>query len=293
MRKSNRSLRSLFFLLPLLCLPLWGDIDTRDGQTIGSGGVDTIDGIATSSLSKIDGQTIAGGFTYYSVNFDGGADYLTRGAALTGAADGKEGTFSVWYKANADGAGQNWLDTTSSRFFILKDTSDRINVIARNSSGTTILDSRNATSDLLEVADGWVHVLISWNLATGDVDIRMNDVSDIYTATSTNDTIDYATTPTEWVIGKNISGGYNYINGYIAEYWFDDTYFDLDTESNRRKFYGADGKPVDLGSDGSTPTGAAPLIYLRNEVPDWETNLGSGGGFTENGTLNDGGAEIP
>lgn len=39
MRKSNRSLRSLFcFLLPFLCLSLTGDINKRDGFTIASAG---------------------------------------------------------------------------------------------------------------------------------------------------------------------------------------------------------------------------------------------------------------
>jgi hypothetical protein len=45
------------------------------------------------------------------------------------------------------------------------------------------------------------------------------------------------------------------------------------------------GAPVSLGADGSTPTGTAPIIFLSGATSSWETNKGSGGGFTENGGL--------
>jgi len=62
-------------------------------------------------------------------------------------------------------------------------------------------------------------------------------------------------------------------------------FVDLSIEANRRKFIDAIGKPVDLGVDGSTPTGTAPLIFLSGTTIDWHTNKGSGGGFTEVGAL--------
>jgi len=46
-------------------------------------------------------------------------------------------------------------------------------------------------------------------------------------------------------------------------------------------------KPVDLGSDGSTPTGTAPIMYFsrRNGASTWGDNKGSGGTFTQSGTF--------
>lgn len=62
-RKFSSILLALF-----LPLALWGQIDTRDGQAIGAGGVDTVDGVATSTLSKIDGQTVAAGGPSYLID---------------------------------------------------------------------------------------------------------------------------------------------------------------------------------------------------------------------------------
>ena len=55
---------------------------------------------------------------------------------------------------------------------------------------------------------------------------------------------------------------------------------DFTTTSNRRKFIDASGNPEDLGSDGSTPTGTAPEIYLA----DGKTQTGETASFSENGT---------
>ena len=64
-------------------------------------------------------------------------------------------------------------------------------------------------------------------------------------------------------------------------------YLDISVENNRRKFIDADGFPVDLGSDGSTPTGIAAIMFFSGATVSWHTNDGSGGGFTENGALTD------
>jgi hypothetical protein len=49
------------------------------------------------------------------------------------------------------------------------------------------------------------------------------------------------------------------------------------------------GKPVDLGADGSEPTGTAPAIFLRRApaaaAATFATNLGTGGNFSIEGTL--------
>jgi hypothetical protein len=68
----------------------------------------------------------------------------------------------------------------------------------------------------------------------------------------------------------------------MAEIWFNDTFFNISTQSNRRKFITAEKLPVDLGDDGSTPISAVPLIYLK--AGD-EVNSGDGGNFTVNGAL--------
>ena len=44
--------------------------------------------------------------------------------------------------------------------------------------------------------------------------------------------------------------------------------------------------PVDCGSDGTTPTGTAPAIYMRNDINAYGTNAGTGGNFDTNGAQN-------
>jgi hypothetical protein len=80
------------------------------------------------------------------------------------------------------------------------------------------------------------------------------------------------------------------LNGCLAEFWLaPGTYLDLTTAANIALFRGADGKPVDLGADGSLPTGSAPLIYLSCRPGDaasaFATNRGTGGDFTITGSL--------
>lgn len=58
-------------------------------------------------------------------------------------------------------------------------------------------------------------------------------------------------------------------------------------EVTRRKFISAAGKPVDLGADGSTPTGTAPAIFFSGDAAAFVTNRGTGGAFTLTGSLTD------
>lgn len=87
-----------------------------------------------------------------------------------------------------------------------------------------------------------------------------------------------------------------YVGGYdgagikmdVADFWCAPSQFiDFTIEANRRKFIDAAGKPVDLGADGSTPTGTAPAIFFSGDHATFGTNKGTGGSFTLTGTLTD------
>lgn len=68
----------------------------------------------------------------------------------------------------------------------------------------------------------------------------------------------------------------------LAEFYLTNEYLDISVTANRRKFISAAGAPVDLGSDGSTPTGTQPLVYLSGTAAYWNLglNFGSSGSFT-------------
>lgn len=56
-------------------------------------------------------------------------------------------------------------------------------------------------------------------------------------------------------------------------------WLDLTNAANVAKFI-ADGKPVSLGADGSTPTGSAPTVFLTGNAATFGTNAGTGGTVT-------------
>jgi hypothetical protein len=134
----------------------------------------------------------------------------------------------------------------------------------------------------------WHHVLISVDTSnTSNRHVYFDDSSmggswDIYTVDSI---IDYTV---QLNIGRRGVNNTRYLKGYLADVWIDfDNYIDFSVEANRRKFISAAGLPVNLGSDGSLPTGSAPEVFLSGPAADWHTNKGTGGGFSEVGELTD------
>lgn len=72
----------------------------------------------------------------------------------------------------------------------------------------------------------------------------------------------------------------------VANPWFAPGQFiDFSVLGNRRKFVDGSGKPVDLGTDGSIPTGTAPAIFFSGNASSFAINKGTGGAFTLTGAL--------
>jgi hypothetical protein len=223
---------------------------------------------------------------FVAPHFDAAA-YLKRGAGLTGAVDGKQLTFSLWVRRESAPAsavlfaGVTALNGATYRVQVILDiTTNKLHVQARNAAGTVILDVSSSALSLSRMH----HVIGSFDLTnTGKRWLYVDDVSDLATVTTyTNDTIDL--TVADWGIAAYPSGGTS-LTGDLGDVWVSLAYLDLSIEANRRKFTTALPQPVDPGEDGSMPTGAAPLIYLGQSIDDFETNLGTGGGFTLAGTI--------
>jgi len=75
----------------------------------------------------------------------------------------------------------------------------------------------------------------------------------------------------------------------FAEIWlFPGVYLDPTVPTNLAKFLNGSGNPVDLGTDGSTPTGSIPPLYLSQRTltaNDFAINHGNGGALVLTGTL--------
>lgn len=235
----------------------------------------------------------SGSLTCDAADFDGTNDYLTR-ANLTGIADSKVGTLSIWVRRDQA--------TNAETFFTITNPSTTVNalqlfVLSSGSSSATQLRLRMTdTNDViinctasggLAATATWYHVLYSWDLATSVHRVYINDVERLGTASgSANFAVDYDAANTVRVGADQFAAKFD---GCVAEVYFTTEFIDVSVEENRRKFIGADGKPVDLGATGETPTGTAALVYLHLDDGETATNLainrGTGGNFTVTGAL--------
>jgi hypothetical protein len=220
-------------------------------------------------------------YTPEAVHFDGVNDYL-RSLTFSGT-DSKQLTGSMWVRFEGDAvAGQALIRDNASRINIFRHASEYLWFSINDGSGNDALDLNTSALDTK-----WHHVLFSFDMS--DVNKRhfyIDDIDEVPTYTNYNDLVLRLSVPTH-AIGGNTAGG-SLFNGDIADFWFDHgTYMDFSIEANRRKFIDANGYPVDLGADGSLPTGNVPEIFLSGDHLYWQSNKGTNAGFTENGELTD------
>jgi len=233
------------------------------------------------------------GFEIDAVDFSGSGQYMRRVGDFVGSATGKTGIFSCWLRV--DGGNGSFrrifcsgitLGNTSTHVQFEMTTSNTLSVVMRNSATTNIF--RHDTVGTFAAGANWIHMLASWDLLNGFGHLYINDVSDVDGGliTNTNDTINYV--QGDWAIASAASGAF-YFNGAIAELYFaPNQYLDFSVEANRRKFRTSTGKPVDLGLDGSVPTGSQPQAYFSlvdgGTSSAFATNYGYGGNLTVTGS---------
>jgi hypothetical protein len=221
-----------------------------------------------------------------AADFDGTNDFMLRGAGLTGQANSKQGIFSGWVRIDGDDGGtMQMMSSVLLNLQFARDNSNTFAILAVNTSAVQILDLRTVNTYLTSAT--WLHVLSSWDMAAAARHIYITDVSDMDVNVFTNDTIAYE--ETDWAVGARTTGTSKF-NGCMAEIFFaPGQYLDFSSDGNRRKFISSSGKPVNLGSDGSAPTGTAPLVYLHLDegeaAANFATNRGTGGDFSITGTL--------
>ena len=262
---------------------------TGQAFTVGGTLTDGADAIVYKNSFLLEGQSIAAGtdssITSYSpgsVVFSG-TPYITRGADLTGISDGNTGLISAWVKFGSDGSSEYlWGATTDNNEIQVYRRSDNtlwVNIQDTGNNGDLFLK----TSETITVASGWTHLLISWDVSAGYSDIYINDSqSSLSLDTTTSGGLDY-THSNHNFFASDSGDSSEIFNGEAADFWLtvNQTRFELTTESNRRKFISSDGYAVDLGSDGSTPTGTAPLVFFHLDRGEAATaffaNAGTGG----------------
>ena len=219
-----------------------------------------------------------------TATFDGSTTYLTRGADFTGNSNGTTASFSFWYRNDGATGGSNIYKTQNNTFKFVDSGGTNINVEGRTTAGTRILDSAIVG---LNDTGIWHHVcgMIDMSSAANSSYYFDDVVHESMAGTFSGGSIKFA--DTNHAVGADYNGSGKWA-GALYDFWlaFNVT-INFDTTLNRRKFIDADGAPVDLGSDGSTPTGTAPILFLTGDSSTFATNAGTGGGMTTTGTLTD------
>jgi concanavalin A-like lectin/glucanase superfamily protein len=236
-------------------------------------------------------------FTVDSAQFDGTNDCAKRGGGLTGAADGKQLTFSCWFRLDGgDGAelsilaGARSVGSATTDFEVFRDTGNTLS-IGGNAPGGGATQLFLSSTGTYVAGASWHHLLMSMDMANAAGSfIYVDDANNTPgSGIFFNGNLDF--TLADWIIGA-IGDSSLKFNGCLAELWFNTSWMDISNSANRRKFRSAAGKPVYLGANGQLPLGTTPLIYqhlLRGASADsFATNRGTGGGFTVTGALTTG-----
>lgn len=218
--------------------------------------------------------------THRGIDFDGAADYYTRGADLTGLANGPLGILSSWFRVDGgDGGTRFILVNTSQRFFVALSNVNRLWIRGQTVAPATILELLTTPTYL--AGSGWHHVAAAWDLTVPSVAIYVDGaVPALTTNTALVGNLDY--TSTNWAVAANVVGG-NPWDGAAEELYFNSAEtIALGTLANREQFRHPNGQPPSLLADASGPTATQPIGYFV-EVAGAMMNLGSGGAFVAAG----------
>lgn len=232
--------------------------------------------------------------TAYVAAFGGsaGMSITPAGSSLVNFSDAKTVTVSLWMSFSGGNATQQAIykmcvSSGSSRFLITKETDNKLQFFARDTSGATCLTVKSSTT--LTASSGWNHVYFCADLSdatTNKCKIYINGVADTPAITA------FINTNIQFACGS--SGVYSFaetdqqllrMSGTNAEFWVSNTY--LDSPSS----FICNGHPADLGATGSTP-GVTPCMYLSKtgSGSSWKTDAsGNGNSFVNiHGTINTG-----
>lgn len=210
---------------------------------------------------------------------------MTR-QTVTSAADSTGVSIVAWISPDAGGDGTirrvlHASTSSSTERGYLRLNSDNTVGFRINDSAGTVLVNRPSAHTLL-AGSGWTCVMCSADLVANKVLIYFGDTEEYNGAcNSTATQISFGTSGLyRWSIGGTYTAGNPYAGGVGNLAFHHSAALDFTQVSVRRKFISATGKPVNLGSDGSTPFGSQPLIYMGNPgtYADWDagTNLNLG-----------------
>lgn len=240
-------------------------------------------------------------FTPQAVEFAVGTHLNPSGA--TPPADSPFLSFSLWTRnpTTAFNFGPNFFFSALSQYWGL--------FAFENSAGDLTFCAKNAalSAVFFRVSSGVVYAVNTWINILGNMDTNhASGARIINTYVSTYGTVNDTPvtfggsgsqdTGSAFSIPFTSAGAWtnSYFNGpnsltgvvdYSDIWWGPGQNIDFSAVANRRKFIGADGKPVFLGANGELPTGTKPFAFFSGSAATFATNLGTGDTFTATGPI--------
>lgn len=238
--------------------------------------------LAVSSMSGFGSGGGSAPFVCQSVDWDGTNDYAHRNGGWTSGADTSSGIFSLWIRIDGNGSGnEHYIYATAGYTHMLKyNWQDKWHFQHRNADGSGQMDGTN--SPVWGVSATWLHLYWSWdtNKSAGNKDFVFKINGAANTPYNVGDSssafnVDHTTTDVD-IASANASN--DKWDGLWAEFYLD---INAPYSEDETLFRDGDGKPVNLGDDGSGPTGSQPVAYFSvregDSASDFLTNRGYGG----------------
>lgn len=212
-------------------------------------------------------RSVPATYTAKAVVFNG-STYLARGAALTGAANSKVMTVSLWFKLT----GGNNAETG---FILEQGAGFTVERLATNKIAVISVTGNYQSSGTYTSGGGWHHVAWSENTAVPVGYLFIDGVNQNITYNPTQN-VQITLNAANWYLGNKGAD----LTGSLSDLWMSFEFFDISVAANLQKFRSSGGAPVNLGATGTNPTGNTPIVYQTGDATTWVTNAGSGGGFT-------------
>ena len=227
------------------------------------------------TVSETD-TNVVDDFTAYATTFHGTNGI--KSTVISGPTNSKYFTFSMWVKPVWDGE-VYFLNSANNVQLGFNSSSNVVCVLKDGNSNIVSL-----TTSLKVPSGEWSHIGISLDTSSESSRwVYINDTVDSSVTWTTYYDVPLYWLDSTWSVAQVVNGGYRY-QGCMSEIYINtDAAIDLSVEGNRRKFISVDSHPVNLGADGSTPTGSQPAFYLKYPYTGFHTNAGYAGDFTVEG----------
>ena len=227
-----------------------------------------------------DKPTPSGGVahSYSLATFNG--TYLERGGIsnLTGPVDAMTFAFQGQTDLSADGANRVLFSMAGQRLYIRKLADGTISFKAEDDTNNNFIEGE-AYGLGMSSDQGLVSYVCSFDFQRGTMLFAANgELADWYSVSRLRRRSLSLDAYFPRIFANELTNATGRWWGQMGAFYLSDRFVDLETEAGLNSFFAADGGLVDLGVDGSAPTGEQPMIFIKGDQPT--TNLGTGGQFT-------------